>query len=297
MKNNTRKVVIGTLAISLIAALGIGGTLAFLTDSEQVTNHFSMGDLDITIDEPSWNDGTKESNPHDPSEPSNPDGSNPTDPSNPDGTDPTDPSNPGGNDPTEPTNPPGDGDNLTPGDSRDKDPTITAVTGDSYMRVVMMIQNQDGTLITDQNRLDLILTTLRYAENDAIKEGTSYSLADIAAYPTVNSAFTLDEEKSSAGIYYYNYNGIFKSGSKAVLFSDAVIPTDWGNTEMHLLNKYQIVLQAQAIQSANFADANAAFDALDGEISKVDASVDKNYGVVGDDSDAEFVLAGRTIKS
>lgn len=280
MTQNTKKIVIGTLVICVMAALGIGGTLAYLTDSEQVTNHFSVGDLDITIDEPHWYDGetTEPTNPSDPPDTTTP--SEPVDPS----------------DPTEPTSPPGDGEGLVPGDSRDKDPTITAVTGDSYMRVVMMVQDTDGTVITDPERLNLILTTIRYAKQDAIKEGTSYSLSQIAGYPTVNPEFIPDTEKSSAGIYFYNYREIFTQGSDVVLFTDAVIPTDWGHSELALLGKYQIVLQAQAIQSANFADAEAAFAALDTEISaEPDAGVDKNYGVVDDDSDAQFVLAGRML--
>ena len=55
-KTNSKKIIIGALLICLVAALGIGGTLAYLTDSEQITNRFSMGDLDITLDEPSWDD-------------------------------------------------------------------------------------------------------------------------------------------------------------------------------------------------------------------------------------------------
>lgn len=269
MKNNTKKILTGTLAISLLAALGISGTLAFLTDSEQVTNHFSMGSLDITIDEPSWDD---DGTPDKPGDPDNPD----------------DPGTPGT---------PGDGENLVPGDSRDKDPTVYAVEGDSYMRMVMMVQDENGNTITDQNRLDLILATLRYAENDAIKEGKSYSLADISKYDTVNSEFTLDTEKSSAGVYFYNYNKVFKEGSEAMLFTDVIIPTDWNQTQLDTIGRYMIVLQAQAIQSATFADSKTAFEALDGEINaEPDASVDKNYGVVDGDSDAQFVLAGRIIK-
>lgn len=265
----SKKILAGALAICTVAALGIGGTLAFLTDSEQVTNHFSMGDLDITIDEPNWDDGT-----------SSDDGGTPEDPG----------------DDTPGT--PGDGTGLVPGDTRDKDPTVTAVEGDSYMRVVMMVEDEDGNVITDETRLNLILQTIRYAEDDALKEGTKYSLADISKYKTVNETlYTLDTKKSTAGIYYYNYNGIFKQGDKAELFSDAVIPTDWGHDELNKIGKYQIVLQAQAIQSAGFGDdADAAFAAMDEEIAAMPASkVDQNYKTVDEDSDEIFTIAGRTV--
>lgn len=285
-KKNSKKIAIGALSICLVAAMAIGGTMAFLTDSEQVTNHFSLGDLDITIDEPSWDDGT------------------PDDPDTPD---------------DEST--PGDGEDLVPGDTKDKDPTITAVEGDSYMRVVMTIKDRDtGDVITDSDRLDLILKTIRYAENDAIKEGTPYALAALADYSTVNSAFTKDDNKSSAGVYYYNYNDIFEKGDEVVLFTDIVIPTDWNQDELNTLrgvyyvdadgeevtadtegaiktyHNYMIEIQAQAIQSDNFANAAAAFAALDAEINAdPNATAQQNYGAVDEDSDSSFVLAGRTV--
>lgn len=287
-RKNSKKVAIGALSICLVAAMAIGGTMAFLTDSEQVTNNFSLGDLDITIDEPSWDD---------------------------DGT----PDDPGTPDVDE--SEPGDGEDLVPGDSKDKDPTVEAVEGDSYMRVVMTIKDRDtGDVITDTDRLNLILQTIRYAEGNAIEEGKSYKLADLAAYSTVNSAFTKDTAKSTAGVYYYNYNNILKKGDKAVLFTDVVIPTDWNQEEINALrgvyyvndsgvevsaetegatkkyHNYKIELQAQAIQSENFENAAAAYAALDGEINATPAATaQKNYGTVDGDSDTEYVIAGRTV--
>jgi len=283
-RKNSKKIVIGALSICLVAAMAIGGTMAFLTDSEQVTNHFSLGDLDITIDEPGWEDDTHE---------------NPDDPDGPDE--------------------PGDGEDLVPGDTKDKDPTVTAVEGNSYMRVVMTIKDRDsGEVITDTARLDLILQTIRYAEDDAIVEGTPYALADLATYNTVNSKFVKDTERSSDGVYYYNYDGIFNKDDKAVLFTDIVIPTDWNQEELNTLrgiyytdadgnevaadaegatktyHNYMIEIQAQAIQSDNFADAAAAFAALDGEITSNPVTAQKNYGVVGSDSDTEYTIVGKT---
>ncbi len=288
-KKNSKRVAIGALSICLLAAMGIGGTMAFLTDSEQVTNHFSIGDLDITIDEPSWID--EEYPTDDPDNPDNPDNPKTS----------------------------GDGEDLVPGDTRDKDPTITAVEGNSYMRAVMTIKNRDtGDVITDQKRLDLILQTIHYADNDAIKEGTSYALADLAGYSTVNSKFTIDETISDAGIYCYRYNGIFNKNDKAVLFTDIVIPTDWDQDELNTLHgvyyvddkgnavdadaegaikkyhNYMIEIQAQAIQSDNFKDADEAFTALDGEIASNPATAQQNYGVVNNDSDKEFTIVGKT---
>lgn len=255
-----KKLTIGILSICMISALAIGGTLAFLTDSEKVTNTFSMGDLDISIDEPHWND---EGTPDDPT------------------TTDTDESTPG------------DGEDLTPGDTKVKDPTVKAEVNDSYMRVVMNVIDKDsGEVITDTERLNLILQTIRYdnsydAEGDPATTGINpsekYKLADLADYPTVNTDFTLDNAKSTAGTYCYNYNEILKEGETAVLFTNVVIPTDWDQDELEVLGQYKIEVYAQAIQTDNFADADEAFAALDAEIEA--GTVQYNYAIVGEKSD------------
>lgn len=247
-----KNVLIGALSIGLIAALAIGGTVAFLTDSEDATNRFSMGDLDIKLEEPEWDNG-----------------GDPVDPDDPDGP-----------------KTPGDGDDLLPGDVRKKDPTVTAVDGDSYMRVIMTIQNKDGSAITDPDRLAKIMETIYYAD-PVIEETASLSSEELAdaGYKTVNeSIFTLDSTRSADNVFYYNYTNaatgdIFKKDAVAVLFTNIVIPTDWNRTELALLGEYQIVLEAQAIQSANFASAADAYTALDGEAADGTLSVD--YKTVG----------------
>lgn len=238
MKNtnhkNRKKLIAGALSICLVAAVAIGGTMAYLTDSEKVTNTFSVGDLDITLTEPEWDDET-------------------------------------------------DGKDLVPGDTEKKDPTITAVEHDSYMRVIMEIQDKEGNAITDKDRLDLILQTIRYA-SPALSEDSSYSLNDLNTVPTVNSDFTLVADKSSSdtnvtGVYYYNYNDVLKEQATATLFTNIVIPTDWNQTQLQKLGEYKIVIQAQAIQTDNFEDAAAAFTALDTEITN--GTIQEDYATTG----------------
>lgn len=248
----SKKVTIGILIVALLASLSIGGTLAYLTDTERATNTFSISDLDIKLDEPNWNDG--------------------------------------------------DGDDLTPGDTLEKDPTVTAVINNSYMRVVMRVKdnaptipnpeyisdeetpevdkeiaNPDyGKVITDQTRLDKILPMIRYDSTynvdgnpitSNLKEGEKYSLTQIQDYPTVNeSKFTLDNEKSANGEYYYNYNGILKENDKVVLFTNIVVPTEYNKNDLQVIGKFQIEVYAQAIQSDNFENSDDAFAALDREI-------------------------------
>lgn len=59
MKN--RKMVKGIALAAMVAALAAGGTAAYLTDFETATNSFTIGKVDIELDEPNWkpDDNTK----------------------------------------------------------------------------------------------------------------------------------------------------------------------------------------------------------------------------------------------
>ena len=52
MKN--RKLVKGIALAAVITALAAGGTAAYLTDFETATNSFTVGKVDIDLDEPNW---------------------------------------------------------------------------------------------------------------------------------------------------------------------------------------------------------------------------------------------------
>ena len=43
-----------TAACVLVGALGIGGTIAYMTDNESVTNTFTVGKIDVDLTEPSY---------------------------------------------------------------------------------------------------------------------------------------------------------------------------------------------------------------------------------------------------
>ncbi len=269
----SKKIAIGVLTISLVAATAIGGTLAFLTDSEKVTNTFDITDLDIKIEEPNWD--------------------------------------------------PEEGKELTPGDTLYKDPTVTAVENNSYMRVIVKVidNNEPETIpnpdydavtnpdaeptianpkyhqvITDTERLNLILPMIRYdstynaAETpvtSGILSDKKYSLVELNAtgaddqllYPTVNTNFTQDTARSNGGTYYYNYNNVLNEGENAVLFTNIVVPVDYSQEQIDKIGKFQVEVYAQAIQAKNFDSAEEAFAALDTEIAN--GTIQSDYGVVG----------------
>lgn len=237
----SKKIAIGVLILSLVAAISVGGTLAYLTDSQKVTNTFDITDLDITLTEPNWD--------------------------------------------------PDSGTEMTPGDTMYKDPTITAVENDSYMRVIVTIIDNDsesenfGKAITDADRLTAILNMVRYdssynVKNDPLTTGIDtdkrYSLEDLESYPTVNPNFTL--ASSANGTYYYNYNNVFNEGDSVVLFTNVVVPADYSREQIRLIGKFQIEVYAQAIQAKNFDSAADAFAALDVEIKN--GTLQADYGLV-----------------
>ncbi len=51
---NKKKIITLITATSLFASLAIGGTLAYFTDEDAAKNTFTVGDVDVELDEPSW---------------------------------------------------------------------------------------------------------------------------------------------------------------------------------------------------------------------------------------------------
>lgn len=49
-----KKIVSLCLTLALMATLCIGGTLAYFTDTDDATNTFTVGNVDITLTEPKW---------------------------------------------------------------------------------------------------------------------------------------------------------------------------------------------------------------------------------------------------
>lgn len=53
---NKRKIMLLAAALVMVAVLGIGGTLAYFNDEEEVVNTFTVGNVDIELDEPKWDE-------------------------------------------------------------------------------------------------------------------------------------------------------------------------------------------------------------------------------------------------
>lgn len=59
---------------------------------------------------------------------------------------------------------------------------------------------------------------------------------------------------------------IFYEGDTVTVFTHIVIPSDWGSAEMSLLGSFNIVVRVEAIQIEGFTDRDEAFAALDAEL-------------------------------
>ena len=181
-----------------------------------------------------------------------------------------------------------DGKNLMPGVIRYKNPTVTNTTSarngskTGYFRMRIEIQNEDGSLITDQSRLNLIENTIYYDKNYSwngtqgnttsvnLKETTRSSLTlpeiTTAGIPHYNTELFTKVSNTPPGVLVYNYKDVLAAGSSATLFTHIVIPADWGEDEMSTLGTYQIVVKTQAIQSDGFGSFNEAMTALEGAL-------------------------------
>lgn len=242
------------LGLAMLGIVGVaaGGSLAYMTEYEQTTNVFTIGDLDIGLTETNWD----------------PDGPNGLDKA--DGLD----TYPGYTVYKNPTLK-----NLSDNKNGDEP---------AYARMIIYVEDKDGNLIEDQDALDLIQQTIRYddaftgnystaGESTGLVQGRipGYTLAQLNAYPNVNPDFVKDTARSTKNTWVYNYvgttNGILKSGEEATLFTTVAVPTDWNQTQLNTIGggvagSYQLKVKVESIQAAGFADQDSALDALDAEI-------------------------------
>ena len=189
-------------------------------------------------------------------------------------------------DPT-PENGTGDGQNMYPGYTVYKNPTIKNVTSDEngdepcYARIRIRITDHDGELIQDGEVLEMINQMIYFDETydgDFEHKGTSegiiegrepgYSLKELSAFPTVNPVFVKDEQRSEEATIVYNYmgtdgNGILRIGEEAALFTNIAVPTDWNQMQISQIGDFRLDIEAECIQCGGFAAQEEAFLALD----------------------------------
>ncbi len=238
MKKN--QILLGAAAI-FGAALIVGQSLAYFTDNDEVTNTFTVGDLDIEETEPEWDDQT--------------DGKNLTPGS-------TKYKNPTVKNVTSAKN------GEEPGYVRMivevRDGSGNAVTDPEALRLIW------STVRFDQSYTGS--STSKGAATGLTEDKVpGYTSAEIEKFPMVNPLFTKDDTRSTASRYVWNYmgpqkDGLLQIGEEAALFTNVVIPSDWNQTHLEKVGNFILDISAEAIQSKGFASQSDAFKALDGEV-------------------------------
>ena len=242
------------LALSLVLAVSMValGTLAFLTDSETVTNTFTVGQVDIGLDESEVDEN---------GDPIYPGGSND------DGT----PVVPG----EEPDRVETNDYHMIPGEEYVKDPMVTVMAGseESYVRMIVVLNKYQELLEIFGNSFD------------PAEHVTGY---DSEIWPCVST--TPDTTANTLTMefrYHTTVSGTDEDLALEPLFETFTVPNWFDNDDLALLGNavdadgneipdsaFVITVHGHAIQTATFQDSDngtaedaawAAFDAQVGE--------------------------------
>lgn len=236
----TSKALLLTLCAVLLVAASVMGTMAYLTDTDKVENTFTVGKVDIKLDEAKVNtDGT----------------------------------------PVEgAARVQGNEYHLLPGHTYTKDPTVTVLKGseESYVRLKVTFNNAsqiiamctdpdfEGEVTGVENALPLI-RMVNFVEANASKwDGiipdnmveTEDMLADDKYFVSGDNTLT----------YYFYYNRTVSAADAdvvlPVLFDSIEVPDFVTNEKLVALDGFQITVVAEAIQADGFANADAAWAAF-----------------------------------
>ena len=239
MKTKSKALLLTLCAVLLVAA-SVLGTMAYLTSSAEVKNTFTIGKVEIKLDEAKVDelgnvvsDNRVQANEY----------------------------------------------KLMPGTTYTKDPTVTVKAGseESYVRMKVTFNNATAiiALCTDPEFADdgptgvenafPLIRMVKFVEANAAKwDGiipdnmvdTEEMLADEYYFDAANDTLT----------YYFYYNETVGAPDGdvvlPVLFNSITVP-DWATGEqLAKLNNFKITVVAEAIQAGSFANAGAAWAAF-----------------------------------
>jgi len=215
MKTKSKVLVLMLSAAALVAA-SVFGTMAYLTDTDNVTNTFTVGRVEIVLDEADVKtDGTLETNERVQENQYH----------------------------------------LLPGHTYIKDPTVTVKAGSEESYVRMMVTVTFKNPLTDSQ----LATKL-----EEIFSGYEAEIWNRAAK-------TVSEERNVITYEYRYYttaddkSGPNGDGKLEPLFTALTVPGTYTNETIEFLGGMSIVVNAHAIQSDGFDNADLAWAAFDGQ--------------------------------
>lgn len=232
-----KKTLMIVIAIVLVVALSVAGTVAWMTSKDSVSNTFTVGSVAITLDEAKV------------------------------GTDGKAITGEGA------TRVDANGYHLTAGGSYDKDPTIHVgeKSDDAYIvaKVTLTIDgNWSATKLWNDTykMVELqtvvsggITTTGTYAAN---WQGTDLTGHVVSADTPEECLLTQDisEDGTICTITYY-FKNTFKANADITLFNNLTVPKTWKNDDLSALAGLKIDIVAYAVQAAGFTNVYEAYTA------------------------------------
>lgn len=233
-----KRLVAISLVVAMLAIAIVGGSLAYFTDEDDADNTFTMGNVDILLDEAKVNydedtykwtvdeSGERvQSNVYE---------------------------------------------NIYPGAVMPKDPTVhNQGTMDAYVRVKVTITGYTNWANLMGNKLNVVGNAEKYTKSLVGEFGEGWSFVDAEAVPGTHVGSDL--------VVTLQWDGVLKGGdSTTPVFQQVTLPTDfahrsagdtdrWINMVMGYDRTFEILVKAEAIQAPSFDDAAAAWAAFDAE--------------------------------
>lgn len=228
------------LAIVLVFAVAVGGTVAYLTSTANVKNTFTVGSVNIKLDEAKVT---------------------------PDGKAVTPAERVTANDYK-----------LMPGHTYTKDPTVTVLNGseESYVRMKVTFNNAAAiiAMCTDpeyadevtgvENAFPLIRMVNFVEENAAKWDGIIPDNMVETGELLANPKYFVKDNDTLTFYFYYNEKVAAPNADKVLetLFDSITVPEWVTADQLNKLNDFQINVVAEAIQADGFATADAAWAAF-----------------------------------
>lgn len=230
------------LAIVLVFAVAVGGTVAYLTSTANVKNTFTVGSVNIKLDEAKVT---------------------------PDGKAVTPAERVTANDYK-----------LMPGHEYTKDPTVTVLKGseESYVRMKVTFNNAAAiiAMCTDPEYADEVtgvenafplIRMVNFVEANAAKWDGIIPDNTVETEEMLGNSkyFVMDKEADTLTYYFYYKETVSAPNADnalAVLFDSIKVPEWVTADQLKALNDFQINVVAEAIQADGFATADAAWAAF-----------------------------------
>lgn len=240
---NKRKLMLVAVALCMVAILGFGGTLAYLTDTDHAKNVFTVGNVDITLFESEVAENTENNGLL---KYTDADGENKW------------------------TVQGNTYDNLMPGSSVVKDPTVTNV-GDNDVYVRILVKYNNNAAIYNYVSEDMLLTTIVTGLNiDGAPEMDSAWKLEDGTYADDDDNIKASYENILGNdehvLAFYVTERLAKDET-FTLFEGFTVPTSFTATELEaVFGDLQIDITAHAIQADGFANVTEAFEAYDAQV-------------------------------